>query len=94
MPTCITSGGNDIYIGGYTNNPAVTQTSQGVYWKSGTLVSIANATRLIAMVIDNNDVYALGIDNNNNNVVWKNGIVFVTIGPASSQLATSIAIGN
>ena len=94
MPTCITSGGNDIYIGGYTNNPAVTQTSQGVYWKSGTLVSIANATRLIAMVIDNNDVYALGIDNNNNNVVWKNGIVVVMIGPASSQLATSIAIGN
>jgi len=46
------------------------------------------------MVIDNNDVYALGIDNNNNNVVWKNGAIFVTIGPASTELTTSMVIGN
>jgi len=94
IPACITSAGSDIYIGGFTNNPATSPNVQGVYWKSGTFVSIANAARLISMVIDNNDVYALGIDNNNNNVVWKNGAVFVTMGPASLQLTTSMAIGN
>ena len=86
-PACITSAGNDIYIGGSAN-------AQGVYWKSGTFVSIANATRLITMVIYNNDVYALGIDNNNNNVVWKNGAVFITMGQVSNQLTTSMAIGS
>jgi hypothetical protein len=93
-PACITSAGNDIYIGGFTYNSAFSPNAQGVYWKSGTFVSIANEKRLITMVIYNNDVYALGIDNNNNNVVWKNGSVFVTVGSASNQLVSSMAIGK
>ena len=94
IPSCITSAGNDIYIGGHVYNSTATPNFKGAYWKSGTFISIANSSRLIAIVINNNDVYALGIDNNNNNVVWKNGVMFQTLGLASNQFVSCMAVGN
>ncbi|WP_259067786.1 hypothetical protein HDF24_18985 [Mucilaginibacter sp. X4EP1] len=94
-PTAITSSGNDVYITGYTFvRAAGTYSQQGAYWKNGALISFPGASSTTAIAVNGTDVYILGIDNNNNNVVWKNGAVFETLGSAVVQTASSIAIGN
>ena len=92
-PSSITTSGNDIYISGYTFSSSSSQIG-GAYWKNGTLVNFLLASSVSAIAVNGADLYILGIDTNNNNVVWKNGAVFETLGSASSQWATCIAIGN
>ena len=95
VPTDITTSGSDIYITGFTFVRASgTYSQQGAYWKNGVLISFPAASSTTAIVINGTDVYVLGIDLNNNNVVWKNGVVFETLGTALIQPASSIAIGN
>jgi hypothetical protein len=95
VPTSITSQGSDVYITGFDYTPSGPIVGlQGNYWKNGTEVKVAGANSTNAIVISGNDVYVLGVDYNNNNVVWKNGAVFETVGSANTQTATSIAIGN
>ena len=94
-PTAITSSGNDIYITGYTfTRAAGTYSQQGAYWKNGTLISFPSASSTTAIAVNGTDVYILGIDINNNNVVWKNGAVFETLGSALTNPAVCIAIGD
>lgn len=96
ISSSITTNGTDVYIAGFTNvrplSPLTPQ--QAAYWKNGTFVSIPGGSTATAIAVSGSDVYVLGIDNNNNNVVWKNGAVFETLGSALTQLATCIAIGN
>ena len=89
----ITTNGSDVYIAG--SIPGSTGSSyQGVYWKNGTIVNIGNAGSVTAIAVNGTDVYALGVDHNLNNVVWKNGAVFATLGTLNSQTVTCMAIGN
>ena len=46
------------------------------------------------MTVSGSDTYVVGIDNNNNAVVWKNGAVFATLGAASNLYITCMAIAN
>jgi len=95
VPTSISSQGTDVYITGFDYTPTGPIVGlQGNYWKNGTEVKVAGANSTNAIVINGSDVYVLGVDYNNNNVVWKNGAVFETIGSANIQTATSLAIGN
>jgi len=94
-PTSITSSGNDIYITGYTFVRAGgTYSQRGAYWKNGTLISFPAASSTTAITVNGTDLYILGIDTNNNNVIWKNGTVFETLGSALTQSAVCIAVGD
>jgi hypothetical protein len=91
----ITASGTDVYIAGYTYvRTSSSLTQQGVYWKNGTIINIPNSSASKAIAVNGKDVYVLGTDNSGNNVVWKNGGLFETLGSATTQYATSIAIGN
>jgi len=96
ISSSVTTNGSDVYIAGFTYTHPLSASSpqQAAYWKNGTFATIAGGSSATAIVINGTDVYILGIDNNGNNVVWKNGAVFETLGSASSQLATCIAIGS
>jgi len=93
--TAITSSGNDIYITGYTFvRSGGNYSQQGAYWKNGSLISFPAASSTTAVVVNGTDVYILGIDTNNNNVIWKNGTFFETLGSATTQSAICLAIGD
>ena len=90
LPSAIAASGNSIYMpgnywsrGSYTNGAA--------YWVDGKLVPL-NGAYALAITFFQSDIYILGVDNNSNVVVWKNGEVFETIGPSSDLIVTSIAI--
>ena len=91
-PSSIAAIGGKIYIPGYTyiRTPG-SFTQQAAYWADGNLVALDG---LVANAITSygSDTYVLGIDPKGNIVVWKNGAVFQTIGPAATLIATSIAI--
>jgi len=93
--TSITSSGSDVYITGYTYvRAAGTYSQRGAYWKNGTLISFPSASSTTAIGVSGTDVYILGIDTNNNNVVWKNGTVFETLGSGFTQTAVCLAVGE
>jgi len=96
ISSSIITNGTDVYITGFTNVRPLSASSpqQAAYWKNGTFATIAGGSSATAIAINGTDVYILGIDSNGNNVVWKNGSLFETLGSASSQLATCIAIGS
>lgn len=90
LPSAIAANGNSVYMpGNYWSRG--TYTAGAAYWVDGKLVPIDGAYAL-AITFFQSDVYILGVDNNSNVVVWKNGEVFETIGPSASLIATSIAI--
>ena len=79
--------GNDVYVVG-------TMLSTGfsaVYWKNGNMVTLPSGAAAVAIAISGSDVYILGSDNEGNTVVWKNGVIAVTLGQVT---ATCLAIGN
>jgi hypothetical protein len=92
-PSSIASFGSDVYIPGYTYTWTPTYSQQAAYWKNGTLVQL-NGAAATAITVYGSDIYVLGVDQNNNIVVWKNGAVFETLGSASTSRATCIAIGE
>lgn len=94
LPSSIITSGSDVYIAGatYTRNPVYSQ--QAAYWVNGNLIQLTGSVAT-AIAVDGQDVYILGIDNNNKVVVWKNGNnVFTTIGSDPDVGADCIAIGN
>ena len=94
IPNSISSAGSDFYITGYNNIRETAVNLLPGYWKNGSFVNIGNAASTTAVAANGTDVYVLGIDVNNNNVVWKNGALFATIGSYLSTTATVMAIGN
>jgi hypothetical protein len=95
-PLAILPLGNDLYIPGYTyTGTGSTYSIQGAYWKNGTLISFPLAVGGInSVAVNGTDIYLLGIDSNNNYVVWKNGLVFETLGSAAVLSVNCMAIGN
>jgi hypothetical protein len=94
LPYAITTSGTDVYISGYIYNSTKTST-QGVYWKNGTLNTINNALNATTLAANGSDIYIVGIDGSNNEVVWKNGTVFKVIGPISTSITPlCMAVGN
>jgi len=92
LPSSITTSGGDVYIAGatYTRNPGYSQ--QAAYWVNGNLIQLTGSVA-IGIAVDGKDIYILGVDNNNNVVVWKNGNnVFTTLG--SDVGPSCFAIGN
>jgi hypothetical protein len=90
LPSAIVTNGSSICMpGNYwaRGNP----TTGAAYWLDGKLVPLGGAYA-IAATFFGHDVYIAGIDNNSNIVVWKNGAIFETIGPAAGLEVTSIAI--
>jgi hypothetical protein len=94
IPNSISTSGNDLYITGYNNIRGNAANLIPGYWKNGLFISISGAAYTSAVVIKGNDVYVLGLDSNNNFVVWKNGALFVTIGSNIYTTATTMAIGS
>jgi hypothetical protein len=94
ISSSVTTSGADVYITGYTFSHTASFPQQGVYWKNGTLTYLPNAAITTAVAVSGQDVYVLGVDNNHNNVVWKNGNVFETLGSNNTQVAACIAIGS
>jgi hypothetical protein len=96
QPTSIAAFGSDIYITGNTySRTATTYSQQGAYWKNGSLVNFPLAGSVTAIAVNGTDTYVLGVDVKfNNNVIWKNGTLFRTLGPVSNQRAACLAIGN
>lgn len=86
--SAVAVSGNDVYVTG-------TMVSAGgfsaVYWKNGNMVTLASGGQATAITISGSDVYVLGSDSEGNTVVWKNGILVVTLGQVT---ATCLAIGN
>lgn len=77
--------GNDVYVGGYSDDVTI----EGIFnipykakiWKNGIQSSLTDGTRyasIKSIFINNNDIYAVGYENNNTNKmvakIWKNGI--------------------
>jgi hypothetical protein len=90
LPSAIAANGNSIYMtGNYWSRGTYTQGA--AYWVDGKLVPL-NGAYALAITFFQSDIYILGVDNNSNVVVWKNGEVFETIGPSSDLIVTSIAI--
>ena len=90
LPFSIAANGNNIYMpGNYWSRGTYTQGA--ACWVNGKLVPL-NGAYALAVAFFRSDVYILGVDNNGNVVVWKNGSVFETIGPSASLIVTSIAI--
>jgi hypothetical protein len=94
IPNSIIAAGNDVYITGSNNIRGNSPNSMPGYWKNGSFVNISGALYTLAVAINGNDVYLLGVDSNNNNVVWKNGAPFATIGPFLNSTVTTMAISN
>lgn len=94
-PASITSSGSDVYISGYTytRTPSFSQLG-GAYWKNGQLFNFSAASTIIAVAVNGTDMYVLGVDYNRNNVVWKNGTVFETLGSTATESATCMTVGN
>jgi hypothetical protein len=94
LPYAIASSGSDVYISGYTFTGTLANT-QGVYWKNGTLNTINNSLSATTFVANGSDLYIVGIDSNDYEVVWKNGALLKTIGPAATSITPfCMAVGN
>lgn len=93
QPASITTSGNTVYIPGATFIRTPPYSQQAAYWANGSITHL-NGRVAFAIAVDGSDIYALGIDDNNKVVVWKNGNVFVTIGPASEVGAACMSIGD
>lgn len=91
IPASAAGFGTDIYIPGYIYTYSPTYSEQAAYWKNGNLV-LLNGNAAIAITVYASDVYVLGVDRNNNFVVWKNGSLFETLG-ANVAWASCLAIG-
>lgn len=70
MATCITTSGNDVYVGGYIGSTAG-------YWKNGQWVAFGDGSSWVsAITIYNGDVYVCGKRQNGVDYMagyWKNG---------------------
>jgi hypothetical protein len=94
IPSSVTNIGGNIYIPGYTYTLTSTNyQQQAAWWENGTLNTLGGSVAA-AMVSDSTNLYILGIDNNSNLVVWKNGNLFATLGSADYLRATCMAIAN
>ena len=92
-PNSIYASGTDVYISGYTYTFPPYSNLQAAYWKNGDLIPVDGvATK--ATTTYGADLYVLGIDNNGNYVVWKNGAVIETLGSASTLNLGCIAIAK
>jgi len=92
-PNSLYASGTDVYIAGYTYTFPPYSNFKAAYWKNGDLTPVDGiATKAITTV--GSDLYVLGIDDNGNYVVWKNGTVIETLGSASTLNLGCIAIGN
>lgn len=92
-PFSVAAFGSDLYIAGFEFTHT-TPSYAGAYWNNGVLNTISNSSGIIAVTVSNSDVYTLGTDYSNNYVVWKNGVLFETLGSANSVSANCITIGN
>jgi hypothetical protein len=92
-PASITAIGTDVYIPGnvYTRAPAFSQ--QAAYWKNGTLNKLYG-NQATAVAVYGPDLYIVGVDQQNNLVVWKNGTSFRTLGSASQYTAVTMAVSR
>jgi hypothetical protein len=92
VPNSIVTIGGTVYMpGSYYNRTSITQ--QAAVWANGVLTNLGGASAT-SVAVYGSDVYILGMDNNGNNVIWKNGAVFDTLGPANTMSATVLAIGQ
>lgn len=92
-PNAVYAAGTDVYIAGYTYTFPPYSNFTAAYCKNGNLIPLAGiATK--AITVSGTDLYILGIDNNANYVVWKNGTVIETLGSASTLNLACIAIAK
>jgi hypothetical protein len=91
IPACIAGSGNNIYIGGQIYTPPVYQAG---YWENGNLISLPGGTNVIAIAFNGSDMYVLGTNSNDVNVVWKNGALFTTLDPNVAFGADCLAVGE
>lgn len=90
LPSTITTNGTSICMpGNYWARGSYTKGA--AYWLDGKLIPLPGYYA-VAATFFNSDIYVLGIDNDNNYVVWKNGALFETIGSAVNLTATCLAI--
>jgi len=92
VPNSIVTIGANIYMPGYYYN-RTNFTQQAAYWENGTLTNLGGISAT-SVAVYGSDVYILGIDNNGNNVIWKNGAVFDTLGTADTMSATVLVVGQ
>jgi hypothetical protein len=93
-PSSVAAIGSNVCIPGYAYTlTSTTYQQQAVWWENGTLNTLEGALAT-AMVSDGTDLYILGIDNNSNLVVWKNGNLFATLGAAGFLGGTCMAMAN
>ncbi len=75
---CISISGGSVYIGG--NTLAANGNTVAAYWKDGALVSLTDGSSnasILAIAINNNDVYVAGYVSSGLNTIatyWKNGV--------------------
>jgi hypothetical protein len=93
-PMSIAASGTNIYIPGYTyiRSPG-SYSQQAAYWYNGNLIPL-DGSEADAVAVSGSDAYILGVDNNNNIVVWKNSSLFGTLGTRAAYGAITMAIGN
>jgi hypothetical protein len=91
IPDCIAGSGNNIYVGGMIYTPPVYQAG---YWENGSMISLPGGINAIAIAFNGSDVYVLGTNSNDVNVVWKNGVLFMTLDPNVAFSAYCLAVGQ
>jgi len=91
-PSSIAGSGSNIYIAGVLASSQATL--RAAYWENGNLINLPGGIAATAIATDGSGVYILGVDNNGNNVLWKNGSLFKTLGTAAGFGADCLAIGN
>ncbi len=92
-PNSVYASATDVYIAGYTYTFPPFSNFKAAYCKNGNLISFDGiATK--AITTSGPDLYILGIDDNANYVVWKNGTIIETLGSASTLDLNSIAIAK
>lgn len=91
-PAGIAGSGSDLYIAGNLFSPQ--GAVQAVCWKNGSMTSLPGGASATAVTLYGGDVYILGVDGNNDNVVWKNGVLFEKLGATSAFNAFCLAVGN
>lgn len=99
LTTALTLNNDDVYItGSQLIQHGSLSTGTAIYWKNGTLETLAERTYPTDVAIDNGDVYisATNFDSSRNAAMyWKNNEeVFLTDGKQKSAETTAIAVSN